>query len=90
MLKFLSGLSLGIGLGLLFTPASGEETRRKLRANLRQIAHAPERKVNEVLDTVPEKAAELASEAARKAAQQAVDNVREKTGLRPSPTGTQG
>lgn len=90
MLKFLSGLSLGIGIGLLFTPSSGEETRRKLRANLRQLAHAPERKANQMLDAVPDKAAELAAEAARKAAQQAVDNVREKTGLRPTPTGTQG
>lgn len=82
MLKFLSGISLGFGIGLLIAPARGTETRRKLAEEARHIATAPQRKMNEVLDAVPDKAAELASDAARKAAQQAVDNVREKTGLR--------
>lgn len=82
MLKFLSGISLGFGIGLLIAPARGAETRRKLADEAGNIVRAPERKLNEVLDAVPDKAAELASDAARKAAQQAVDNVREKTGLR--------
>lgn len=86
MLKFLSGLSLGYGIGLLLAPAKGEDTRRKLLEQAQDLAHAPERKVNEVLNAVPDKAAELASDAARKSAQEAVDKLREKTGL--SSTGT--
>lgn len=36
-MKFLLGLSIGIGLGLLFAPRSGEETRRELRARAEQL-----------------------------------------------------
>ena len=88
MLKFLGGLAAGFGIGMLIAPARGEETRRELLEKARGAAEYPQRKANELLDAVPEKAAQVAAETARQAAEQAVGKVREKTGL--PPTGSEG
>ncbi len=87
MLKFLGGLAAGFGIGLLIAPAAGEETRRELLDKARDIVRYPEKKANELLDAVPDKAAQVAADAARQAAVEAVAKVREKTGL--PPTGTE-
>ena len=40
VLKFLAGLGIGAGLGLLFAPKSGEETRRELKEKLDEFIKA--------------------------------------------------
>lgn len=84
MLKFLGGLAAGFGIGLLIAPAAGEETRRELANKAREAAEYPQRKANELLDAVPDKAAQVAADAARQAAEEAVAKVRDKTGLQPT------
>jgi len=95
MFKFIAGIATGVGIGILIAPATGEETRRNLMEQARNLpqrakdlAQAPQRKANEMLDQVPEKAADIASQTARKAAESAVGSVRQKTGL--PDTGTKG
>ena len=103
MLKFIAGLAAGYAVGLLIAPASGEETRQRLMEQARELpdrarevadkardlAQAPQRKANEFLNELPNKAADVAAETARKATEQAVGRVREKTGLQDN-TGTNG
>lgn len=40
VLKFLAGVGIGAGLGLLFAPKSGEETRRELKEKLDEFIKA--------------------------------------------------
>lgn len=40
VLKFLAGVGIGAGLGLLFAPKSGEETRRELKEKLDEFVKA--------------------------------------------------
>jgi gas vesicle protein len=40
MNKFLLGLSIGVGLGILFAPMSGEETRRNLSDRANDLAES--------------------------------------------------
>jgi gas vesicle protein len=87
MLKFLCGIALGFAVGLIIAPAPGEDTRRQIVDKAQDLAQAPQRKANELLDQVPERAAQVASDAARQAAEQAVGKVREKTGLPETGTG---
>jgi hypothetical protein len=68
MLKFLLGLSLGYGLGLLIAPAPGEETRRELR----------ERSAEKVADVV-EMGRERAGQIGREAGQKAFDEAAKRT-----------
>ena len=44
----LVGLAVGVGLGLLFAPHTGEETRRRLRRRIRQARAMAEEKVDEI------------------------------------------
>lgn len=40
VLKFLAGLGIGAGLGILFAPKSGEETRKELKNKLDEFVNA--------------------------------------------------
>ena len=40
MKSFLVGLGLGVGLGMLFAPMSGEETRNTLQERATDMAHS--------------------------------------------------
>ncbi len=60
MLRFLLGLGLGYGLGLLIAPASGEETRR-------QLMQQGEEKLADVVQVGRERAGEIGREASQKA-----------------------
>jgi gas vesicle protein len=42
------GLLLGVGIGLLFAPQSGEQTRRSLNRRLRKVRALAEEKVDEL------------------------------------------
>jgi gas vesicle protein len=48
MKSFLFGLGVGVGLGVLFAPGRGEDTRRDLGKRLNSIAEDAQRKAQEV------------------------------------------
>jgi gas vesicle protein len=48
MKSFLFGLGVGVGLGVLFAPGRGEDTRRDLSQRLNSIAEDAQRKAQEV------------------------------------------
>ena len=48
MKSFLVGLGVGVGLGILFAPDRGEDTRRDLSERLTSIAEDAQRKAQEV------------------------------------------
>lgn len=60
MLKFLAGVGIGAGLGILFAPKSGEETRKELKKKLDEfVAGVKEIDVNEVKDEFLNKVEEI-------------------------------
>ncbi len=76
-MKFLMGLFLGFGVGLLVAPASGEETRRNLAENLNDLSEVPVRKMREAAEAAQEKAGEIGANVGRKVAEAAVEALRE-------------
>ena len=48
MKSFLFGLGVGVGLGVLFAPGRGEDTRRDFGERLNSIAEDAQRKAQEV------------------------------------------
>ena len=48
MKSFLVGLGVGVGLGILFAPGRGEDTRRDLGERLNSVAEDAQRKAQEV------------------------------------------
>lgn len=75
-MRFLLGFGIGIGLGMILAPASGAETRRKLREKITALAEMPEEKLQEAADKIEEKAGDLGSRVGRQAAEAAVESVR--------------
>lgn len=39
-LKFVCGVTIGVGLGILFAPQSGEKTRKELKSKLEEFANS--------------------------------------------------
>lgn len=78
-MRFLLGFAIGVGLGMIFAPAPGEETRRRLLDKTRELAQLPERKVQEKVQeisaTSKDKAGEIGSRVGREAAEAAVQAV---------------
>ena len=61
--KFVVGAGIGAGLGILFAPKSGSETRRELKEKADElIAKAKEIKMEDVTEMVQEKIEELKKE----------------------------
>lgn len=75
MTKFMLGLGLGVAVGMLIAPASGEETRRQLAEKAEDLAEAPRLKVQEALQKGREKAGEIGQETAENAFDEAVKRV---------------
>lgn len=71
MLRFITGILCGIGLGLLLAPDTGERTRRKLL----RVTREPEQVAREAVSSIREKAGDVVANLGREAAQQAVDKV---------------
>jgi gas vesicle protein len=76
-MKFLLGLSIGIGLGLIFAPAEGSETRRRLAEAAGELSDLPRQKALELADIGQEKAGQIGADVGRKAAEAAVKAVKE-------------
>lgn len=76
MKGFLSGLGVGVALGLLFAPASGKQTRRRIRREASNLAEMPRRKMREAVNSGRTKAGELG----REAGERAYDEVVKKAG----------
>ncbi|HYX53231.1 MAG TPA: YtxH domain-containing protein [Candidatus Limnocylindrales bacterium] len=71
MLKFMTGLLCGVGVGLLIAPAAGEQTRQQLM----RAVQDPNAIVREKMQDVREKVGEVGANLGRQAAQQAMDKV---------------
>jgi gas vesicle protein len=54
MKKSLFILLMGVGIGMLFAPAKGKETRRKLRKVIEDLVDDTEEKVDEISGMVRE------------------------------------
>lgn len=67
-MKFLFGLALGVAAGMLFAPASGEETRQNLADKARDVAENQEQKLRQ-------KAGDVGARVGRQAAEAAVNAV---------------
>ncbi len=76
MRGFLIGLGMGITAGLLFAPASGEETRRELRERLDEGVDAGRRKWGEVLDEGRQKAGEIGRRVGEKTFNKVTEDIR--------------
>ena len=50
MKSFIVGLGIGVGLGLLFAPARGEETRRELGEQLNNFAEDAKQTAQEAVE----------------------------------------
>ncbi len=80
--KFLGGLALGAGLGLLFAPDTGENTRKMLQKKLEELVKKvkemdPEEVKDEILYKVESLQAELASLDKEKVKEGALKKARE-------------
>ncbi len=71
MLKFITGILCGVGVGLLIAPDSGGATRRQLLRAVRE----PEQIAREAVTNIREKAGDMGANMGREAAQKAVDRV---------------
>lgn len=78
-MKFLLGLALGLTGALLFAPAPGQETRRKLMGQAHDLAKDSqkhfEEAVEKVSETAREKAGEIGGAVGRQAAESVVDSM---------------
>ena len=63
--KFLAGAAIGVGLGILFAPKSGAETRKELKEKIDElIVKVKEIDVKEVRDSISKKIENLKEELA--------------------------
>ncbi len=79
MKSFLAGLGIGIGLGILFAPMSGEETRRDLQQRAGDLADT----ARDLADQGRERLRSTVS-AVRSKAERFGSSIREATGTEPS------
>ena len=75
MKSFLAGLGIGIGMGILFAPTSGEETRENLTQRASDLADSARGLVDQGRDKVRTTVSAIRGQADR-----VVGNVQEATG----------
>ena len=71
MLKFLLGIGCGVALGLMFAPASGDETREQLL----RAAQKPGDLAREKVAGIRQRVADMGADLGRQAAEKAIDRV---------------
>ena len=74
-MRFLLGFGIGVVLGMVFAPAAGQETRRKLRERAAELAQLPQEKVAHAANVAKDKAGELGARAGRQAVETVKDQV---------------
>ncbi len=82
MKGFLLGLGFGVAAGLLFAPASGDETRRDLRERADEAIGAGRQKYGEILEKGRQKAGEIGRETGERAYNKVTENIRPEPGQR--------
>jgi DNA uptake protein ComE-like DNA-binding protein len=85
MKTFLTGLGIGVGLGVLFAAETGEATRRKFGARLREWSESLSQSAENV-KTAARRAGDRVSEAAGNASEKGFDLPPKKTADRESAT----
>ena len=76
MTKFLLGFGIGVGLAMLFAPASGEETRGRILDKAQDLSDLPRKKAAQMADMSKEKAGRVGADV-RRAAEGAVEAVKQ-------------
>lgn len=76
-MKFLLGFGIGIGLAMLFAPASGEEIRGRILDKAEELADLPRKKAAQMADVSKEKAGQVGADVGRRAAEAAVEAVKD-------------
>lgn len=84
MKSFLFGLGLGIGMGVLFAPMSGEETRNNLADRANDLANSARETYEQNRDRV-----QRGVESIRSTAERAIGQVRSTVSHMPRATGTE-
>lgn len=80
--KLLAGIGIGVGLGILFAPQSGEKTRKELKEKAcKLIEHLKEVDYNEVKDNLIEKIHKLQDDLADLDKEKVLDVAKEKAAL---------
>jgi gas vesicle protein len=79
MKSFLAGLGIGIGLGILFAPMSGEDTRENLSQRANDLADSARDLVDQGRERVRSTVSTFRGQAER-AANNVASNVKEATG----------
>ena len=72
-MNFVFGFGIGVALGLLYAPARGEETRRKLLEKARELPELPQQKAREIAATAKTKAGDRGAQIGLQAAEAAVE-----------------
>lgn len=83
-MKFLLGLAVGVVLGLLYAPASGQETRRQLLEKARELPDVPQEKAREIAASAKAKAGDLGAKLGRQAAEAAIEKATPKVASQPT------
>jgi len=76
-MKFLLGFAIGFAGAVLFAPAPGQETRRRLLQRARDWQRVPERKAEEIAEAAEKRAGDIGASVGRRAAESAVEAVKQ-------------
>jgi gas vesicle protein len=76
-MKFLLGFAIGFVGAILFAPAPGQETRRRILEKARDWQRVPEQKAEEIAEAAEQKPADIGAEIGRRTAESAVEAVKQ-------------
>jgi len=76
-MKFLLGFAIGFAGAVLFAPAPGQETRRRLLQRARDWQRVPERKAEEIAEAAEKRGGDIGASVGRRAAESAVEAVKQ-------------
>lgn len=76
-MRFILGLSIGVVVGLLYAPARGEQTRRKLWERIEDAGMSPRQAALRMTDEAEKKAGDLGERIGRRVGEATVEAIRE-------------